>query len=206
MVASRTQIHVLYGIPCVGKSTGALAFAQRRDIRTVVHTDYLREVQRRYVPRETVPVIAKVTHNAWQLYGSPTRANILAGFVDHVAAVSPAIEVVVQKLVSDGFESVIEGVHFHGEVIQRLRSQNRDADIRATLLVVETAEELRQRAISKGHARTARVPLKEWQENIPVMLTIQEFLISDALGNDIEITTAVDWRKSWRPSDTLPLT
>ncbi|ADP79675.1 2-phosphoglycerate kinase [Pseudofrankia inefficax] len=201
MVAARTTIHIIYGVPCAGKSTTALAFAHRRDIRTVIHTDYLREVQRHYVPRETVPVLARVTHDAWELYGPPTPANIRAGFLDHVAAVFPAIQVVTDKLVSDGFDSVVEGVHFHGELIEILRGQNRQADIRATLLTVGTGEELLRRAISKGHARTNGLPLKEWRENIPAMLAIQEFLVADAEERDIDVTTATEWRESWGLSD-----
>jgi 2-phosphoglycerate kinase len=206
MAASRTKVHILYGIPCVGKSTGALAFAHRQDIRTVIHTDYLREVQRHYVPRETVPVLARVTHDAWELYGPPTPANILAGFTDHVAAVSPAIEVVTHKLVSDGFDAVVEGAHFHGEVIERLRRQNLQADIRATLLVVGTGEELLRRAVRKGASRANGLPLKEWQENISAMLTIQDFLISDAREREIDVTTAGEWRQSWEPSEDQLLT
>lgn len=197
MARRDVAVHVLYGIPCVGKSTGAIAFAFHQNIRTVVHTDYLREVQRGYVSRENVPVLAKVTHNAWELYGLPTHHNIVTGFVDHVEAVAPAIGIVVKKLVSDGFDAVVEGVHFHGKILKDLRNANSNADIRATLLVVRTADELRRRVIHKGQERASGVALKEWQENIASMLTIQDYLISDAHANDIRVSMADEWRKSW---------
>ncbi|ABD11750.1 hypothetical protein ThrDRAFT_01160 [Frankia casuarinae] len=201
MATPETTIHIVYGIPCVGKSTGAVAFAHHRAIRTVVQTDYLREVQRAYVDLERVPVLAKVTHTAWELYGSPTQHNIVTGFADHAAAIAPAIGQVVRKLVLDGFDAVVEGAHFHSPIIAALRDENRTAHIRATLLIVRTAEELRKRVAQKGRDRADGNPLKEWQDNIPFMLTIQDYLIADARGKDIEVSTADEWRRSWNPTD-----
>lgn len=193
-------VHVLYGIPCVGKSTGAIAFASHENIRAVVHTDYIREVQRGYVPRETVPVLAKVTHDAWELYGPPTPHNILTGFLDHVEAVARAIDMVVRKLVSDEFDAVVEGAHFSAKILEDLRNDNSRADVRATLLVVRSAEDLRQRVLRKGRERASGVPLQEWHENITAMLTIQDYLIRDAHAHDIKVRTASEWRNSWSPA------
>jgi 2-phosphoglycerate kinase len=199
MARHDVTLHILYGVPCVGKSTAAIAFACHQNIRTVVHTDYLREVQRGYVTGEVASVLAKVTHNAWELYGLPTHRNIVTGFVDHVEAVAPAIGIVVRKLVGDGFDAVVERAHFHGKIIKDLRSMNGHADIQATLLIARTADELRQRISHKGRARASGVPLQEWQENLPFMLTIQDYLISDAHANDIRVSTVDGWRSSWSP-------
>lgn len=195
-------LHILYGIPCVGKSTGAVAFAHANKIRTVIHTDYIREVQRGYVSEEDVPVLSKVTHNAWELYGPPTRENIVAGFVSHAEAVSPAVNMVARKLVDDGFAAVVEGAHFYSRSILKLRNVSSDLRILPTLLIVGSVDDLRQRAIRKGQQRASGVPLNEWQENIPAMLAIQDFLISDATENGIRVCTAEDWRKSWE-SDSV---
>jgi 2-phosphoglycerate kinase len=197
MPTRKITIHVVYGVLCVGKSTGALALAHHEGIRTVVHTDYLREVQRRYVRSESAPVLAKVTHNAWELYGPPTRENILTGFVDHVTAVSPAIETVAAKLVSDGFDAIIEGAHFYSQIITGLRDMHPEADVSATLLVARTATELRQRAARKVEERAEGTPLHEWTDNIGSMITIQDYLIADARANGIPVATADEWRDTW---------
>lgn len=199
MEAHNVTLHILYGIPCVGKSTAAIAFAYQRNIRTVIHTDYIREVQRGFVAPEQAPALAKVTHNAWELHGPPTRRNIEKGFVDHVREVAVGITTVVRKLISDGFDAVIEGVHFHSSIIEELRVTNDHADIHATLLIVRTAKELRQRVTDKEAGRTQGATRKSWQKNVPVMLAIQEFLISDARAHDICVTTADKWRSSWIP-------
>jgi 2-phosphoglycerate kinase len=43
-------------------------------------TDYLREVQRLYVPADQCPVLAKVSHTAWELADDATPGGIVAGF------------------------------------------------------------------------------------------------------------------------------
>ncbi|MGH3972395.1 MAG: hypothetical protein ACRDS9_03590 [Pseudonocardiaceae bacterium] len=199
MAAHNVALHILYGIPCVGKSTAAVEFAYHRNIRTVIHTDYVREVQRVFVSPEQAPALAKVTHNAWELYGPPTRPNIEAGFVDHVKEVAVGIRTVVRKLVSDGFDAVVEGAHFHGGIIEELRVANSNAQVHATLLIVRTVEELRQRVNGKERRRAQGAVRKRWQKNVPIMLAIQDFLVSDARTHSICVATANEWRRSWTP-------
>ncbi len=73
-------------------------YASDNDIRTVISTDYLREVQRLYIPADQSPVLAKVSHTAWELSGDPTPGGIIAGFTSHADAVFPAVEAVAAKL------------------------------------------------------------------------------------------------------------
>lgn len=197
MAVHNVALHILYGIPCVGKSTAAVEFAYHRNLRTIIHTDYVREVQRSYRSPEQAPALATVTHNAWQLHGPPTDPNIAAGFIDHVNAVSTGIKSVVNKLVSDGFDTVIEGAHFHSGIIDDLTTTYADAEIHATLLIVRTADELRHRIIEKEAVRAHGATPKHWQEHLPIMLVIQDFLVSDAQAHGIPVATADEWRNSW---------
>lgn len=194
MTRHNVALHILYGIPCVGKSTAAVELAYRQNIRTVIHTDYVREVQRGCVPLEQYPALAKVTHNAWELHGAPTSRNIVAGFNDHVEVVATGIGIVVNKLALDGFDAVIEGVHFRGSMIEDLRVKYDRVNIQATLLVVRTAEELQQRISDKESRRARGAEPKRWHENIPAMLTIQEYLITDAHAHGIRIVAGDQWR------------
>lgn len=194
MTSDSVSLHILYGIPCVGKSTAAVRMAYHRNIRTVVHTDYVREVLRTFVSPDESPALAKVTHDAWELHGPPTYANIVTGFIEHVDAVATGIRAVVRKLVNDGFDAVVEGAHFHGAVIEDLRMRYEFADIRATLLVVTPAQELRRRIEDKERQRAACAERKRWHDNLPTLLALQHFLITDAHAHGINITTA-DERK-----------
>ncbi|XVV02484.1 hypothetical protein ACQPW3_34775 [Actinosynnema sp. CA-248983] len=203
MAPPKVALHVVYGIPCVGKSTMAVQFACHHDLRAIIPTDYVREVQRSFVSPAQAPALAKVTHTAWELHGPPTRSNIEAGFLDHVAAVAAGIRTVARKLVSDGHDAVIEGAHFHGGVIADLAAGNPGADIHPTLLIVSSADELRQRVIAKERTRAAGTARKHWQDHLPIMLAIQDFLIADAHRHGIAVTTPDEWRRSWLAAPSL---
>jgi 2-phosphoglycerate kinase len=203
MAARKVALHVVYGIPCVGKSTTAVQFACHHQLKAVIPTDYVREVQRSFVSPAQAPALAKVTHTAWELHGPPTRSNIEAGFLDHVAAVADGIRTVARKLVSDGLDAVIEGAHFHGGLIADLVARHPDADLRATLLIVSPAEELRRRVIAKESARAAGAARKRWQDHLTIMLALQDFLIADAHRHGIAVTTPDEWKRSWLAAPAL---
>jgi 2-phosphoglycerate kinase len=101
--------------------------------------------------------------------------------------------------VSDGFDAVIEGAHFHSGIIEELRVTNGDAEVRAKLLIVRTAEQLWRRVNDKEEIRAQGAVRKLWQENVPAMLAIQDFLISDARTHGIRVATTDEWRSSWIP-------
>ena len=191
-------MHVVYGIPCVGKSTAAFTLAHHHGITTIVSTDYIREVQRKFGPPSEA--LAKVTHTAWELYGTPSQDNIEAGFNAHVNAVAPAVAAVFDKLVNDGMDAVIEGAHFHGDLIENLRDTHRDVDVRATLLVVESAAQLVRRIDDKERRRANGSAPKRWRENLAILLAIQEYLISDAHAHDIQPVATDEWIQSWTPT------
>jgi 2-phosphoglycerate kinase len=152
-------LHVIYGIACAGKSTTALQYASDNGIRTVISTDYLREVQRLYVPANESPALAKVSHTAWEMTGAPTPGGIIAGFTSHAEAVFPAVAAVAAKLAHDGLDAVIEGSCFHGALITRLRQQDRDVTIRPVLLTVESLPQLLDHITEKEQQRAGvRVP------------------------------------------------
>lgn len=178
-------LHVIYGIACAGKSTTALRHASDNGIRTVISTDYLREVQRLYVPADQSPVLAKVSHTAWQLSGDPTPGGIIAGFTSHADAVFPAVEAVAAKLARDGLDAVIEGSCFHGALITRLRQHPAGAAVRPVLLTVESLPRLLEHITEKEQQRAPGSETRNWRANARVLMTIQDFLIADAARHAI---------------------
>jgi 2-phosphoglycerate kinase len=184
-VTPRVTLHVIYGIACAGKSTMALRYASDNGIRTVISTDYLREVQRLYVPADQSPVLAKVSHTAWQLSGDPTPGGIIAGFTSHADAVFPAVEAVAAKLARDGLDAVIEGSCFHGALITRLRQHPAEATVRPVLLTVESLPQLLDHITEKEQQRAPGSETRNWRANARVLMTIQDFLIADAARHAI---------------------
>jgi 2-phosphoglycerate kinase len=178
-------LHVIYGIACAGKSTTAMRYASDNGIRTIISTDYLREVQRAYVPAGQCPVLAKVSHTAWELAGDPTPAGVIAGFTSHAEAVFPAVGAVAAKLARDGLDAVIEGSHFHGALITRLRQHAPGATVRPVLLTVESLPRLLDHIAGKEQQRAPGSAPRDWRANAQVLMTIQDFLIADAARHAI---------------------
>jgi 2-phosphoglycerate kinase len=183
-------LHVIYGIACAGKSVTALRYASGNGIRTVISTDYLREVQRLYVPAEVSPALAKVSHTAWEISGDPTLGGIIAGFTQHAEAVFPAVAAVAAKLARDGLDAVIEGSHFHNVLITRLRQHAPDVTIRPMLLTVESLPQLLDHITGKEHQRAPGSEPRSWRANAQVLMTIQDYLIADAARHAIPRTRA----------------
>ena len=183
-------LHVLYGIACAGKSTTALQYASDNGIRTVISTDYLREVQRLYDPADESPALAKVSHTAWEVTGDSTPGGIIAGFTGHAEAVFPAVAAVAVKLAGDGLDAVIEGSCFHGALITWLRQQVQDVTIRPVLLTVESLPQLLDHITEKEQQRAPGSEPRSWRANAPVLMTIQDFLITDAARHAIPQTRA----------------
>jgi 2-phosphoglycerate kinase len=178
-------LHVIYGIACAGKSTTALRLANDHGIRTVISTDYLREVQRVYVPAAHSPVLAKVSHTAWEVSGTLTPGGVIAGFTRHAEAVFPAVEAVAAKLARDGLDAVIEGTHFNGAIITRLQQHCPDVTVRPVLVAVESLPQLLDQITEKERQRAPGSEPRDWRANAPVLMTIQDFLISDAARHAI---------------------
>jgi 2-phosphoglycerate kinase len=183
-------LHVFYGIPCAGKSVTALRYAAGNGLRTVISTDYLREVQRIYVPANRSPVLAKVSHTAWELTGDRSPGGVIAGFTSHADAVFPAVAAVAVKLAADGLDAVIEGTHFHGTLITRLRQHARDVTVRPVLVTVESQPQLLEHIGKKERQRAPGAEPRNWRANARVLMTIQDFLIADAARHAIPLMQA----------------
>ena len=184
-MTAEATLHVIYGIACAGKSTTALRLASEHGIRTVISTDYLREVQRLYVPAVQSPVLAKVSHTAWELSGDRTPSGIIAGFTSHAQAVFPAVEAVAARLARDGLDAIIEGCHFHGALIRGLQQHCQGLAVQPVLMTVESLPELLAHIRAKEQQRAPGAQPREWRANAQVLMTIQDFLISDATRHAI---------------------
>jgi 2-phosphoglycerate kinase len=183
-------LHVFYGIPCAGKSVTAMRYAAENGLRTVISTDYLREVQRLYVPAAVSPVLAKVSHTAWELTGDCSPGGVTAGFTSHANAVFPAVAAVAVKLAADGLDAVIEGTHFHGALITRLRQHAGNVTVRPVLVAVGCLAELLEHIGEKERQRAPGAEPRNWRANAGLLMTIQDFLIADAASHAIPLLQA----------------
>jgi 2-phosphoglycerate kinase len=164
----------------------ALHFAHEHAIRTIISTDYIREVQRACTkPSEGSPLM-KVSHNAWELFGESSAENIVKGFRKHVDAVTPALLALVCKLSKDGFDAIIEGVHCYGDVLDQLTHVG-ELTMRPQLLVVANEARLLDHIQRKEEERSRASEPKAWKDHIKTIMIIQDFLLQDAIQHHIPI-------------------
>lgn len=182
----RATLHVFYGAACTGKSTLALRFAYEHAIRTIIPTDYVREVQRACTEPSAESPLMKVTHTAWELFGESSPENSVKGFTRHVDAVAPALVALVRKLSRDGFDAIIEGVHCYGEVLDQL-TQVGGLNVFPRLLVVSSESRLLEHIRHKEEERFPSGEAKTWKNHAKVIMEIQDFLIQDATQRHIQI-------------------
>ncbi len=180
-----TLLHVFYGTACTGKSTLALHFAHEHSIRTIIHTDYVREVQRTFAQQSEESLLMKVTHNAWELFGEPSSENIVKGFTRHVDAVTPALLAIVRKLSKDGFDAIMEGVHCYGNVLDQFTRVGGLTVL--PRLVVTNESRLLDHIQQKEKERSSSGEAKAWKKHIKTILQIQDFLLQDAAQRSIPI-------------------
>lgn len=181
----KAALHVFYGVACTGKSTLALRFAHDHSIRTIIHTDYVREVQRTFIQQFDESPLMKVTHNAWELFGEPSDEHIVRGFTTHVDAMLPALLAVVQKLSKDGFDAIMEGVHCYGRVLDQFVHVG-GLTVLPRLVVVTSEARLFDHIRCKEKERSRAGEPKAWKDHLRVILTIQDFLMQDAAQRHIQ--------------------
>ncbi len=175
------KLYVFYGLACVGKSTMALRFAYDHAIRTIISSDYIREVQRVYAQP---PALMKVTHTAWELFGTQSSETIIQGFLAHVDAVAPALVAIAQKLANDGFDAIVEGVHVYSHVLDQF-AEISGLVVLPRLLVVSSEAVLLDHIQRKEEERSGEA--KAWKDHLPTLLRIQNFLVEDANEHHIPI-------------------
>ncbi len=181
----KAALHVFYGAACTGKSTLALRFAHEHSIRTIIHTDYVREVQRALAQPPEGNLLMKVTHNAWELFGESSPENIVKGFTTHVDAVMPALLAIAQKLSRDGFDAIVEGVHCYGDVLDQL-TQVGGLTVLPRLVVTDESrlfDHIQHKEEERSHAGES----KAWKSHIKTILQIQDFLLQDAIQRHVPI-------------------
>lgn len=181
----RATLHIFYGTTCTGKSTLALRFAHEYSIRTIIHTDYVREVQRALAQKSEGNPLMKVTHNAWELFGEPSTENIIKGFIEHVDAVMPALLAIAHKLSKDGFDAIVEGVHCYGNVLDQL-TQVGGLTVLPRLVVTDESR-LLAHIQHKEEERSHLGEPKAWKKHIKTVMQIQDFLLQDAIQRNIPI-------------------
>jgi 2-phosphoglycerate kinase len=178
-------IFLIGGTAGCGKSTVATMLANRLDIVRTQSTDMLREVMRIMMPEQLVPVLHTSSFTAWKaLPGSPEVIDdvsdtlLVNGNRSQADLLAVAIEAVTQRALRERVSLILEGVHIHPAIEEKL-SKHDDAVVIPIMLGVLKRKQLQQRIQGRGAdvpERRASRYLKHFDE----IWRLQSYLLSEA--------------------------
>ncbi|MDG2050863.1 MAG: hypothetical protein P8M78_11940 [Myxococcota bacterium] len=170
-------ILLLGGAAGVGKTSLALAVAQRLGIRRVLSTDSIRNVMRLTLSSELMPALHASSFNAHRgaLTPGENEEALVEGFMDQSRAVSVGARAIVERAIEENTSLVLDGVSLVPGLID-LEAYRSSAHI-YFLLVARLDEDafrghFELRAKRQKHRQAAR-----YVERMSEILTIQEWLL-----------------------------
>jgi 2-phosphoglycerate kinase len=178
-------IFLIGGTAGCGKSTIATMLANRLDIVRTQSTDMLREVMRIMMPEQLMPALHTSSFTAWRtLPGQPDVIDhvpetlLVNGYRSQADLLAVAIEAVTQRALRERVSLILEGVHIHPAIEDKL-SKHDDAIVIPIMLGVLKRKQLQRRISGRGAdvpQRRASRYLKHFDE----IWRLQSYLLSEA--------------------------
>jgi len=195
--SGKPLIFLIGGTAGCGKSTIATMLANRLDIVRTQSTDMLREVMRTMMPKQLMPALHTSSFTAWTaLPGKPEVINevsetlLVNGYRSQADLLAVAIEAVIQRALRERVSLILEGVHIHPAILEKLAKSN-DAIVMPIMLGVLKRKQLQRRIRGRGTdapQRRADRYLKHFDE----IWRLQSYLLSEADRADIPIVVNSD--------------
>jgi 2-phosphoglycerate kinase len=192
--SGKPLIFLIGGTAGCGKSTIATTLASRLDIVRTQSTDMLREVMRIMMPKQLMPVLHTSSFTAWTaLPGQSEAVNVVSdtllinGYRSQADLLAVAIQAVIQRALREQVSLILEGVHIHPAVVEKL-AKNNNAVVIPIMLGVLKRKQLQRRI----HGRGTDVPQRRgdrYLKHFDEIWRLQSYLLSEADHANIPIVT-----------------
>lgn len=192
----RPLIVLIGGTTAVGKSTVATRLAHVLDIVRTQSTDMLREVMRMMVPERLTPVLHSSSFEAWRRLPAAEQepgggdGALIRGYLTQAELLSVACEAVMQRAVRERTSLILEGVHMHPALIDRIAKQM-DAIVVGVTLAVLKEKDLRRRIRGRGKQVPKRRAAR-YLKGFHAIWSVQSYLLSEADRVDVPIVSNSD--------------
>ncbi len=187
----RPLVLLVGGTTGSGKSTVATEVAHRLGIVRTQSTDMLREVMRMMIPQRLLPVLHTSSFNAgFSLPGSAVSnddydSQLADGYLTQSELLSVPCEAVIQRALREQVSIILEGVHLHPSLLQRI-NVNGSATVVMVMLALLDPMQLRNRLAG----RELEAPQREasgYLSQFDKIWRLQSFLLSEADHEGIPI-------------------
>ncbi|MFC1688147.1 AAA family ATPase [Pseudomonadota bacterium] len=198
--SARPLILMICGTVGTGKSTLATELAHLLDIVRIQSTDMLREVMRMMMPKRLLPILHTSSFNAWkalpiQDVKERDRDQLVAdGYRSQADLLAVPCEAVLQRAMEESVPIILEGVHAHPDLLERL-PEGSDAIVVHAMLAVLKPKELKARLRGRGVDVPQRRS-KRYLNKFESVWSLQSFLLSEADRCDVPIITNQDKEKA----------
>ena len=198
--SSKPLLLMICGTVGTGKSTIATEVGHVLDIVRIQSTDMLREVMRMMMPERLLPILHTSSFSAWkalpiQDVQDRDRDQLVAdGYRSQATLLAVPCEAVLQRAREESVPVILEGVHTHPELLERLPDHEDAITVHVTLAVLK-AKALKSRLRGRGEdvpQRRARRYLDRFDD----IWSLQSFLLSEADRCDVPIITNHDMEKA----------
>ncbi len=168
------------GATGVGTSTLAADVARRLNIQSVIGTDSIREVLRRAISPDLLPILHKssfeITHE--DLRVPVEEEPVVFGFRQQAVQVAVGVEAIVDRGLKEGTNLVVEGVHLVPEIIL---GRYRDHPNVCALVVHLSDEHVhRSRFYIRALGTAMRRPAEEYISHFAEIRRIHDYIVQSA--------------------------
>ncbi len=183
---SEPIVVLIGGATGVGTSTLAADVARRLNIQSVIGTDSIREVLRRAISPDLLPVLHR---SSFDIKPEDIRVpvakeeTVLFGYRTQASEVSVGVEAIVERGIKEGTNLVIEGVHLAPEIIL---NRYRDHPNVCPLVVYLSDEEAhRDRFHVRALGTAMRRPAEEYIAHFEEIRQIHDYIHESAVHSGI---------------------
>jgi 2-phosphoglycerate kinase len=183
--SGRPLLLLIGGTTGCGKSTVATEIAHNLDIVRTQSTDMLREVMRIMIPKRLLPVLHQSSFTAWQALprastdeGINSETNLMTGYFSQSELLSVSTEAVVNRALHERVSLILEGIHIHPNLLERIP---RDADAAVVMVMLGVLKQGQLKKQIRG--RGALIPkrrAKRYLKYFDDIWCIQSNLLAEA--------------------------
>ena len=174
------------GATGVGTSTLAADVARRLNIQSVIGTDHIREVLRRAISPDLLPVLHK---SSYQIQPEDIRMPVdeeetcLFGYRAQASQVSVGVEAIVERGLKEGTNLVIEGVHLAPEII--LNRYKDHPNVCSLVVYLSDEEDHRARFHIRALGTAMRRPAEEYIAHFRSIRKIHDYVLESARRSNV---------------------
>ncbi|MCS3901619.1 2-phosphoglycerate kinase [Methanococcus voltae] len=179
ILKKHSVIILVGGSSGVGTSTIAFELASRLGISSVIGTDSIREVMRRSISKDVVPMLYESSYTAWRAlrnYDEEDDELYIQGFLRHVEPVLLGIEGIIDRCLTEGTSVIIEGTHILPGMISD--KYHNIPNVIFLTLTLSSENVHKKRFIAR--AKVSDRPLERYLENFEIIKDINKYIVKDS--------------------------